>query len=233
MKKIHLLTLMGVFAVQSLVQSSIQSAYAFHFDRKVPQEIQDQIIQDLAFIRTVQGSTQSDLHKQIFGPVSGENYYHFFDSHVSAIGLNNCGSASAVACVIPAYSNSKMWLTQNYIKFSHPEIARLMIIFHEARHTEVQHDNWPHATCPNPYLDSNGKPYQSIWTGAPLADEPACDETPFGSYGSSLILLKNISKYCSNCSEKVKMDAGIYADDQFNRIIDQGARSDIKSDLYR
>jgi cyclophilin family peptidyl-prolyl cis-trans isomerase len=53
-----------------------------------------------------------------------------------------------------------------------------------------------------------------------------------GSYGSSMIMLKNISKYCTNCSDKVKLDAGIYADDQFKRIIDEKAIQDIMSDLY-
>ena len=125
-----------------------------------------------------------------------------------------------------------MWLTNNYIKFSHPQIARLMIVFHESRHTESQNENWQHARCPQPFLDASGQDMKSIWTGASLAGEPACDTTPYGSYGSSLIMLKNVSKYCVNCSEKVKMDAGIYADNQFTRITDSEARSKIQQDLF-
>lgn len=209
------------------------SAFGFTFDKKVPKEIQEQMKQDLAFIGTIQSSTQSDLHKQIFGSVSGESYSEFFNSRVTAVGLSGCGDPNAVACVIPMMDSSKMWITKNYIKFSHPQVARTMVVFHESRHTEENNDNWAHADCPDPFLDSTGKPMTSIWTGATLAGAPACDITPFGSYGSSMIMLKNISKFCTNCSEKVKLDAGIYADDQLKRIIDKKAIQQIQDDLYR
>lgn len=208
-------------------------AFGFTFDRNVPQAVQDQVKQDLAFIETIQSQTQSDLHKQIFGSVSGDSYKKFFNSRVTAVGLNGCGDPNAVACVIPFFDSSKMWLTNNYIKFSHPQVARMMVVYHEARHTEDDNGNWPHANCPEPFNDAQGKEIKSIWTGASLAGAPACDETPFGSYGSSMIMLKNISKFCTNCSEKVKQDAGIYADDQFKRIIDDGAIHEILADLYK
>jgi len=208
-------------------------AYNFQFDSDVPQNIQKQILDDLEFIKSIDSKTQSDLHKQIFGRVGGDDYIRFFDSRVTGIGMDACGGGNAVACVIPFYDPSKMWLTENYVKFSHPSIARTMVIFHESRHTETQNGNWGHATCPRPFLDADGKPIKSIWTGADLAGEPACDRTPFGSYGSSMIMLKNISKFCTNCSEKVKMDSGIYADDQFKRVIDARAKKQIIEDLYQ
>lgn len=83
-----------------------------------------------------------------------------------------------------------MFLTNNFIKFSHPQIARMMVVFHESRHSEVKNRNWPHDDCPSPYVDENGKDIVSIWTGAQVAGMPACDSTPFGSYGSSTIMLK-------------------------------------------
>ena len=209
------------------------TSFGFTFDRSVTQIIQTQMTQDLEFIETIQSQTQSDLHKQIFGPSDGKAYSQFFNSRITSIGMNNCGNANAVACVIPFRDSSKMWLTANYVKFSHPQIARLMVVFHESRHTEDNHGNWPHANCPKPFEDPQNQPMKSIWTGSELAGEPACDETPFGSYGSSLIMLKNISKYCTNCTEKVKMDAGIYADDQVKRIIDPTAIQQIYDDLYR
>jgi hypothetical protein len=209
------------------------NAMAFTFDRDVPTSVRTQMTEDLAFIKSIQSTNQSDLHKQIFGAVNGDAYNHFFNTRVTAVGLNSCGNSNAVACVMPFFDPSKMWLTNNYIKFNHPQVARMMVVFHESRHTEVRHGNWSHATCPSPFLGADNKPIVSIWTGADLADQPACDETPFGSYGSSMIMLKNISKFCSNCSDKVKMDAGIYADDQFKRIIDDKAIQDIKNDLYR
>lgn len=201
-------------------------------DSDVPPAIQKQMRDDMAFMATVQGSAGSALHQQIFGPVNGETYVNFFRTRVKGVGMSACGGGNAVACVIPMVASSKMWLTQNYIKFSHPQISRLMVVFHESRHTERQNGNWGHARCPRPFLDPNGNEYHSIWTGATLSGEAACDVTPYGSYGSSLIMLKNIQKFCTSCTNKVRMDAGLYADDQFTRITDPGARKAIQQDLY-
>ena len=208
------------------------TALEYTFDPDVPAEIQAQMRDDLAFIGAIRGAAASGLHRKIFGPVDGPTYARFFESRVTGVGLSDCGSANAVACVMPFFDPSKMWLTQNYIKFHHPQIARLMVVFHESRHTESSNGNWPHANCPDPFHDENGQEMHSIWTGAALAGEPACDRTPFGSYGSSLILLKNVQKFCSNCTDKVRMDAGLYADDQFKRITDPGAQKAIRADLY-
>jgi hypothetical protein len=203
------------------------------FDADVPADIQAQMRADMAFMGTIKGGGATALHKKIFGAVDGAAYVKFFNTRVSGIGMDDCGSAKAVACVIPFQDPSKMWLTQNFIKFDHPQISRMMIVFHEARHTESRNGNWPHATCPTPFLDANGKDMVSIWTGATLAGEPACDVTPLGSYGSSTILLKNVQKFCTNCTDKVKMDAGLYADDQMGRITDDGARRQMESDFSK
>lgn len=210
-----------------------KSVKGFTFDRDVPAAIQSQMRADLAFIAGIQGDGATPLHRKIFGAVDGATYYNWFDRRVSAVGMDDCGSAKAVACVIPFRNPSKMWLTPNFVKFSHPQISRMMIVFHEARHTETRNGNWPHAQCPTPFQDADGNDIKSIWTGATLAGEPACDVTPFGSYGSSTIMLKNIQKYCTNCTDKVKMDAGLYADDQMGRIIDAGARKQMQDDLYK
>ena len=203
----------------------------FTFDKDVPEEIQKQMLADLAFIKGLAGDRSTPLHKTIFGSVSGADYGKFFETRVSAIGMSSCGGGNAVACVIPFRDPSKMWLTQNFIRFSHPQVSRMMVVFHEARHTESANWNWSHATCPTPFRDENGRDMKSIWTGAKLAGEPACDETPLGSYGSSTVMLKNIAKFCSNCTDKVRMDAGLYADDQLGRIIDADAKKEMRDDF--
>lgn len=208
-----------------------RDAGGWTFDDDVPQDIQEQMARDLAFIGSIEGGAATPLHREIFGELSGAAYKDFFDSRVSAIGVSGCGNANAVACVIPILGPSKLWITKNYVRFSHPQIARLMVVFHEARHTEVLRRNWPHARCPRPFRDAQGRDMRSIWTGAPLAGEPACDRTPLGSYGSSTIMLTNIRKSCVSCTDKVKMDAELYADDQFGRIIDADARRRMEEDL--
>lgn len=197
---------------------------ALTFDSDVPKDIQNQMVQDLGFMNQLTGSGQTSFHKQIFNEVSGSAYKTYFETRITSVGVDDCGGGAAVACVQPFFDPNKMWLTNNFIKFSHPQVARMMVVYHEARHSETRSGNWMHDNCPRPFRDENGKDMVSIWTGAKLAGEAACDSTYLGSYGSSTILLKNINKFCSNCSDKVKMDADIYAMDQLGRI----DRADVK-----
>src|SRR4051812_45971326 len=91
MMKIHFVSIVSFFLATT--------SFAFTFDRDVPKDLQNQITQDLAFVGTLQSNTQSDLHKEIFGELSGASYNKFFTSRVTAIGLNGCGNGNAVACV--------------------------------------------------------------------------------------------------------------------------------------
>jgi len=206
------------------------NSWALQFDSDVPQDVQTQVVQDLQFMKSLRGNKVTPLHQKIYGAMDG-GYYNWFDSRVAAVGMNSCGGGNAVACVIPFEDSTKIWFTQNYVRFDHPQVAKMMVVYHEARHTEDANGNWMHATCPTPFRAADGSDMKSIWTGASLAGEPACDETPLGSYGSSTILLKNIQKFCTNCTDKVKMDAGIFSDDQLGRIIDANAKADMQRDF--
>lgn len=194
------------------------NAKALTFDSDVPQTIRQQMEEDLVFMASIQGAKQTPMHQKVFGNLSGASYKAFFETRITSVGLSSCGGGAAVACVQPYYDPNKMWLTNNFIKFSHPQVARSMVVYHESRHSESQNGNWMHDNCPNPFLDDQGHDKQSIWTGAKLAGQPACDSTPYGSYGSSTIMLKNIAKFCTNCTDKVRMDADIYSTDQLGRI---------------
>ena len=221
------------FFTSSLIVVSVlttASAWALTYDKNVPEAIQSQMQQDLAFMGTVEGAQTTGLHTQIFGAMKGASYQNWFEARIFSVGLSDCGNPNAVACVSPFQDENKMWLTQNFIKFSHPQISRMMVVYHEARHSEGKNRWWMHAKCPTPFKDENGKDMTSIWTKAQLAGQPACDKTPLGSYGSSTIMLRNISKYCTTCTDKVRMDAKIYSDDQLERIIDASAKNQIKND---
>jgi len=227
-----------MMSILVLVLSSFANDGGYQFDSDVPLEIQKQITTDLIFIKTLKGSVGSSLHQQIFkGPTATQNlgvtYDKFFSSHMNQIGLDDCGNPNAVACVKPTwFTHRKLNLTHHYIQDHIPQIARLSILFHEARHGELSHGGWTHAKCPKPFLDSRGQPKKSIYTGAPLEGEPACDKTPLGSYGLAIVMLKNIQKNCTNCNSKIKMDAELYGDDQMGRIIDSGATAQLRQDLY-
>ncbi len=231
MMKIKSMFLIVALTSLSLLAAS-NSVQAYTFDSEVPENLRNEITRDMAFIGSIQGTSESPLHKEIFGDVNGKKYVAFFESRVTAIGLDDCGGGKPVACVIPYIDSSRIWLTPNYIKFDHPQIAKMMVVFHEARHTETKNRNWPHAHCPTPFVDAHGNEIKSIWTGSSLAGEPACDSVSRGSYGSSTIMLKNVSKFCTSCNEKVKTDAGIFADDQMQRITGKSAQAEMKRDLY-
>jgi hypothetical protein len=201
------------------------------FDANVEAPLKAQMLSDLAFLGSVKSTKTSPLHLKVFGQVDGAVYADWFGSRIYSIGKNDCGSANAVACVIPYISSNKMWVTKNYTQFDHPQVARVSVTYHEARHSETQNGNWSHATCPTPFKDANGNDMKSIWTGALLQGQPACDVTAFGSYGSATILLKNIAMNCSNCNSKVKADADIFGNDQINRIIDANSKAAMKADF--
>ncbi len=207
-----------------------QSAKSIKFDSNVEASLKTQMLADLNFMGSITSTHATPLHQQVFGKVDGSNYMKWLTSRVFSAGKDGCGNPNAVACVNPMYAN-KIWITTNYIKFSHPQIARLSVVYHEARHTETQHSNWSHATCPTPFLNDKGQDMRSIWTNALLQGEPACDITAFGSYGTQTILLKNIALNCANCNSKVKADADLYANDQLGRIVDAASKSAMKKDF--
>jgi hypothetical protein len=218
------------FSVLTFVLFSSFAHAALQFDAEVQPALKKQILADFDFMKSIQASQTSALHKNIFGAVDGKNYFNWFNKRVFSVGLDDCGSATAVACVIVMYSN-KIWMTPNYSKFSHPQISRLSVIYHEARHTEEENGNWSHANCPTPFKDEQGHDMKSIWTGALLQGKPACDSTAFGSYGSATILLMNIANHCESCSEKTKADAELYGKDQLGRIIDPKVKKKMIQDL--
>ena len=207
---------------------------ALAFDPNVTSAIRAQMGQDLAFVGTIRGAATSRLHRDIFGPVDGPVYLRWFGSRVKAVGFDEKDSGpTTIAYVLIRTQPWKMWLTRNFIGYAMPQVARVMFMFHEARHTESDNGNWSHAVCPNPFVGEDGREVLGFLSGQPMAGKAACDRVARGSYGSATIMLKNISKFCANCTEKVRLDAGIYADDQVKRIIDPAARKEMRDDLYR
>jgi hypothetical protein len=208
------------------------SSFALTFRSDVPISVKNQMIDDLKFVDQIQGNMQTPFHRSLFGSLKGQNYKVFFEKRISAVAMDDCGSPNTIACVLTYYKPINiMWLTENYYKFSQPSIARVMTIFHEARHTENKNNNWFHADCPIPFLDENGKDRISLWTGVKLEGLAGCDETAFGSYGISVIMLQNISKFCTNCSEKIKMDADIYSSDELNRMYLPTVKKSMQNDF--
>lgn len=192
------------------------SAQDLQFDRDVSTALRAQVLADLQWMSQIEGSEATPLHQEIFGPVHGGGYAQWFHSRVFYFGVDRCGGPSAVACVKSKYNN-KMFVTKNFINAKAPQAARLMTMFHEARHTEKHNGMWSHAKCPSNF------PHRSIWTGARLRNKTACDNAAYGSYASAAILFNNIWRFCTNCNEKVRADAQLYSDEQGKRVIGAAA----------
>jgi len=210
-------------------------AWGYEFGEEVTDAVRKQVTTDLALLETFTGDTASAFHKEIFGEVGGKNYLEWFNKRVTRIGMHTCGAggnSKPVACVIPMLGASKIWLTKFYVEANDPMMSKMATLFHEARHAENEHGNWPHAKCPVPFKNAKGEDIVSYLTGAKLEGRPACDSTPFGSYGTELIMLKNINRNCTSCTEKVRMDAGIYADFSLERFPDKDAHASLVEDLY-
>ncbi|MBS1962338.1 MAG: hypothetical protein JST04_08995 [Bdellovibrionales bacterium] len=208
---------------------SARAAFPLEYDAKVPAATRAQLEGDLARFFSMRGSKPTPLFRKTFGAFDGRSTSAWFFDRVGSVGVNLCTNEAAVACVLSAW-NGWIFLSPNYTKFSHPPIARLMVLFHEARHNETEERNWPHAKCPTPFLDELGRPVRSIWTGEPLAGDLACDLEVGGSYGIATILLLNVAYRCDNCTAEERRDAEIYGLDQLRRITWEPARTAIMKD---
>lgn len=204
--------------------------------------IKQQILGDLNLANSIKLSKTSILHQKVFGkPANSNGYLNWFNKRIKKISLGRCMlEDAAVACVIPILESNMMRITQRYVEMNAPQVARMSVVFHEAKHTE--HNPrlnegdpdlrfWLHVKCPNVFLDESGNPRTSIWTGLPLAGVEGCDSTAIGAYGTVVIMLKNIAQHSTNTSEKVKADAMIYANDQMARISDPAAYESLINDL--
>jgi hypothetical protein len=216
--------------ISTVLNPSAFSSEALQFSPDLPAVTASQIEGDLKFISSVQGSKVSPLHDKVFGKMQGSNYATWFMNRIALIDYTT-GDDGTVAFVIPQIDSTRLFLTGNYVTANAPQIARLMVIFHEARHTESIGNYWPHATCPSPFTNAMGADVKSIWTNLPLSGESACDTQVLGAYGVSIILLQNIANNCESCSEKVKLDANLYAQDQLLRITDKEAQTSLRVDL--
>lgn len=200
-------------------------------------KLKEQILSDLTLAANVTFSKTSAMHQKIFG--AKPSYLAWFTTRIKRISAGSCmGVETAVACVI-LFEPDKMRVTKNYVEMSAPQVARMSVLFHEAKHTEYNAPEkegdpdlrfWMHVKCPTPFLDEKNQERMSIWTGAPLAGVDGCDSVPDGSYGTVVILLKNIAKNSTNTSEKIRADAEIYANDQHIRVTDATAHEQLAQD---
>ena len=209
-----------------------EDALALTFSNKVPPAVQSQMLGDLQLVQQIQGTGATPIFAKMFsGPLGGVSLTQFFTTRIFGVDLNNCGGGAAAACVIPKINDHVMFLTPNFVNLPIPQIYRISIVFHESRHTETAQNNWGHVICPTPFKDAQGKDIRGIISGTLMQGLPACDNTPFGAYALQAELLKNVQYFCSNCNDKIKMDAKLFGDDTVNRISDARALQVLRTDV--
>jgi hypothetical protein len=222
--------ILGILAL-GLPLVAASPAYAIDFESDVPAEVANQTRADLSFVEGITARQSSPMHMGVFGKVSGQGYMQWFGERISTFGYDANDRSGAIAYNDSMWNPNHMMVTDYYVKGNLPQTARVLVLFHEARHSEREHGYWSHAYCPRPFKDENGNDIKSIFSGLPLAGQPGCDNTASGAYGSSTIMINNIGRFCENCSEKIKMDAAIYSKDQAYRLVNRAEHDKLVKDF--
>lgn len=184
---------------------------------------------DLEWGRSLRGAEASPLHRKLFGdsPLDGRLYEAFFKQRVTRLAKAGTftGCAGAIACH-GAWKTVR--LTEKYADPRLPQVVRLSLLLHEARHSDDgSHD---HFVCPGSIRGPDGGPLRSPYLDVEVGGLRACDEEPLGAYGLQIVMLRNIQRYCGNCEPAVKTEAGRYADFLMNLIRSEEARRELLAD---
>lgn len=199
------------FCVALLVLVSTSYAHAIETQFFYDSKEEEQVRSDLSFLFSIKSTMSSDLHLEVFGGTNGAAYQTFLESRIKVIRRSNSG-ASVFAFSVDGYRDA-IAVTSKF--FELPQILRVAVLMHEARHSESAHTFWKHIACPSPYLDEDGKEMKSAMDNdASLSGQvQACDADSKGSYGISALLLKNIAENCENCDSDLKNQAkALYLD---------------------
>lgn len=182
---------------------------ALNFTKTITADMRKLVIADLNSLYAIKSNGVSPLHRKVFGPVRGADYKSFFTYRIDSFNYDAEEVSGAIAYV--GFMPYQMNITPYYRPEKIPLIARLSLFLHEARHSEDENNSWPHSLCPKPYLDAQKLDVRSIYSGLKLEGQDACDSVALGAYGVQAIFLSNIARFCTNCSDKTKVDSVLYS----------------------
>lgn len=226
-----ILFIIQLFTNLTLAAEPVQ-APPFKFSMNMPAALQNQIISDFLDMTSIRGTHQSPLHKKIFGGhgLDGRVYQKFILSRVQEFEYWSSPNSGVYLMSAGAVEGEqKIIISARYYSLSTSleQIIRQALYIHEARHNEEDNE-WAHSPCPSPFLDKSGNAVISILDGQNIVEKDgsaSCDIVAFGSYGVSLIMARNIQKYCTSCSNESRVAAGKFADNMLLRIIDPKAKA--------
>ena len=207
------------------------------FDSMITPSVKKLILSDLDFVEKIQTTSETPFHHTVFGGYGGAVYSRWFGQRINKFGGVYEGGRNSLASFMSGYP-AELFVTLDYFSDENiPQMGRISIYFHEARHAEGGYTpNHPHVMCPKNFKDKNGNEIVGRFTKIKIAGRAGCDSDPMGSYGISLIMMRNIAMYCQNCNQMEKAQAQLYAEDYFQRIANENgsvfkARNELKNDL--
>jgi hypothetical protein len=224
-------TIASIFLLFSFLVLPVPVSADPSISSRLPGEIQSLLREDLAFLHSLSGDGSSPTFSEIFSATyDGETLADFLSARIRSFDSDDCnGEPGTVACVISALSPNILFLTPDYARFAMPQVFRVSVLLHESRHSEEAYRY--HVRCPDPFRDDKGNDIVSSFSGLKLAGQLACDANASGAYGVQVEFLGNTQLHCQNCSEKVKTDAELYAQDALLRVLSAGEKEKIRQDL--
>lgn len=200
------------------------------FAPNFPPALRREIMADLHFLDSIHGDESSRLHQEIFGvgPLDGHKYTQFLRTYIASFSFSTSDSPYQ----IQTDGNRNLYIFASYLPFARAVsgFSRAVNFMHEAFHNS---GHFHHVKCPSPFLDERGNEIVTNVGHIPLSGLLACDEGYKSSYGIEIIIAKNVERYCKNCSEALRREASLYADDLMKRIVSPRAREALYQDLYK
>ena len=216
----------GIIATGSCLAAGIKVS------RDVPGDAVLKLRSDLDYAKSLKAIKVSPLHEKIFGPM-GIGYLQFLDKNLEFIAWYAGSVPKGVGGFVKAAEKNKktFYLTSEFLNYDLPPLYRIGLYLHESRHTEVTDPG--HRLCPDNYKDENGEDIVTHFGRVVLSGKPGCDVGYSNAYGITVTYYLNILHNCENCSEKVKMDAEIFAEDSLNRLPLQQDKKALLDDIKR
>lgn len=218
-----------------------RSAQSTEFQADVPLELREQVVLDLKRLDSLEYSRVTPFFERLFfwnqsnasrSHNEATSLLNWFEERIRTIGMVHDRHVSeTVTHLVDIREPSVMRIAPLYFADERPQIVRIGLLLHEARHSEAEGSHYPHASCPSPFVDSEGKDVRGLWSGLKMERRGACDSRWDGSYGLTAIFLANVSLYCANCSDEDRSQAKIYAEHFAQRVVGFAPRTALWNDL--
>jgi hypothetical protein len=172
-----------------------------------PAALSAQVVSDLETLYAIRGEGATPRHARFFGTVDGRNYLNWLRQGIREI---------QYFVPIPGYeglaayrsSDGIMFVADGYAKRNRSQAGRIGTLMHENLHGVITVDD--HVLCPPGRFES-------------IPDYAyACDANAYSVYGMESTFLRNIARYCTNCTWEFREDADGEGKRAGNRVIGAG-----------